>query len=222
MEKLIHCITTSLFRVIMPFDSNDNYARSGNGLLHELVIKKKKILFIPAVPLRIWKAWKDSLITCVAVKTNASSHGVDYCLWLLKDLLLHERIEVACKGDEQICRSWETDGVHLSPSRGRTRLAAYNQMLTSHTGCLQGFPNITIQIWDAVFIIISFKTDLSWSAAAPSVRSGWPWLDRHQPAGSTCGLTAARWSPLQCHHPPCTAPCWCARWWHCGRMKRGH
>lgn len=220
MEKLNHCITTSLFHVIMPFDSNDNYARSGIGLLHELV-KKKDFIYScsSSTDLKSLKRQFDHLCCC------QNKCVLSWC-WLLS--LAAQRSPSAWKNRSCLQRRWadmqklRNGGVHFSPSRGRTRLAAYNQVLTSHTGCVQGFPNIIIQIWDAVFIIVSFKTDLSWSAAAPSVRSGWPWLDRHQPAGSTCGLTAARWSPLQCHHPPCTAPCWCARWWHCGMMKRGH
>lgn len=73
-----------------------------------------------------------------------------------------------------------------------------------------------------MFINLFFKTDLSWSAAAPSVRSGLPSLDPRQPVGWLCGLRGSRWSPLQCRHPPCTAPCWCVQWWHCGRTKQGY
>lgn len=43
-----------------------------------------------------------SLLTFVGVEANPSSHGVDYRLRLLKDLLLHEGFKVACKGEEHL------------------------------------------------------------------------------------------------------------------------
>lgn len=46
-----------------------------------------------------------SLLTCVGVEANPSSHGVDYRLRLLKDLLLHEGFKVACKEEEHLFRS---------------------------------------------------------------------------------------------------------------------
>lgn len=38
-------------------------------------------------------------LTCVVVKVDSPSHGVNNRLWLLKDLLLHEGTVVACNGE---------------------------------------------------------------------------------------------------------------------------
>ena len=38
-------------------------------------------------------------LTCVVIKVDPASHGVEHGLWLFEDLLLHERPEVSWTGD---------------------------------------------------------------------------------------------------------------------------
>lgn len=43
----------------------------------------------------------DTSLTCVVIKVDPSSHGVDHRLRLLKDLLLHEGAVVPCGGTKR-------------------------------------------------------------------------------------------------------------------------
>ena len=38
-------------------------------------------------------------LTCVVIKVDPASHGVEHGLWLFEDLLLHERTVVSCTSE---------------------------------------------------------------------------------------------------------------------------
>lgn len=135
--------------------------------------------------MHILKVWKGILTTFVAVKAYTSSHGVDYCLWLLKDLLLHIGIEVACKGDEQICvRSWEMEGLCILTSRGRKCDLCKIRIwfATTNTACVQ-VPNIIIikKYW-----MLCSKTSWPFMICCSSICKVWIALIGSSPA---CRLT---------------------------------
>lgn len=87
-------------------------------------------------------------ITCSVVKENPASHCVDHWLWLLKDLLLHVRVKVACKKEEaytqiksQAIRTFSLSA--LEEADKRTLLTTRGQASTSlqrSLGCCHSLP----------------------------------------------------------------------------------